>query len=481
MRKSRAFEIATISAVALIAGGVSVSDAGKLDRELIKNISHVIEYASDHEVKNLGVLPFEVQKGSRKASLDAAPLSTSMPTRLENALIMALEKDSFGVVRHAAGTASKAGVGDYLHKKDAFDKLFATKYQRAWDGANVRVDCFLTGRVENSAKDRSKTKVVIEAFDASSWKDGKVVMKSVVDFEVPTDRLLLADQGYNFSLPRSSLSPKSKPTQRTKLAVSLVAGRDLGDAPDSKEVNVCSPDDIAGFAFRILYDGKEQDIKSVQSTKASQQAPEYELPPAPPGTTIVMQLKRTDAAEGALGVVLKVNGMSTCNKEDADSQLCRRWVVSDRPEVVGKWQDFKGFYMGADASELLPFVTINAEAANGVLDERNARVGWIDIDVYASAGTRKVKSTPIEDEERDSPLVMTRSLPPTTGKSRTFLAYQKALFAANWQRPRAVSKFNTRTAAGIIYSDTIPVPIPPTSESDLPNPEQIGHLSIRYR
>ena len=112
MRNRRAFSIASLFAVALTMCFVSATRAGRLDRELIKNSAPLIQYLSKQQVKNVGILPFEVKKGSRKASVDAAPLATSMPTRLENTLIMALQTDSFGVVRNPAGTARKAKVGD---------------------------------------------------------------------------------------------------------------------------------------------------------------------------------------------------------------------------------------------------------------------------------------------------------------------------------------------------------------------------------
>ena len=478
MRISRDSRIATTLVLALLLGDVSTTWAGKLDRELIKNSGPVIDYLSKGKFENVGVLPFAVKKGSREASVLAAPLSLTMPTRLENTLIMALDEASFGIVRNPAGTASKANVGDYLGKKADFDKLFATKYDRAWDGVAVRVDCFLTGRVENSARDRATTKVVIEAFDRESWKDGKVVLKPVLEFDVPTDRTLLAEQGYNFALARSALSPKVMPTERTKLASRLVMRREVGNAATEEgEGDASTPDAIAGFAFEVRYGGKKQEIKKVQSEKDGQKAPEYELPSAPPGTKITLHLKRTDAGDSALGIVIKVNGLSTCDKEDADSQLCRRWVYG--PATVGKAELYEGFYMGADASKLLRFEAIRMGEAKEVIDKLGTRVGWIDIDVFASTGKAKPRPTPAEEEEADAPLVMTRSLPRGTKKGTTFEDYQKALFTANRQR-RLESLVIKKSLEGVIYHATAPVAVPPTSETSLPNPELIGHLSIRY-
>ena len=478
MRINRDFGIVTSLALAMLLGGVSTTQAGKLDRELIKNSGPVIDYLSKGKFENVGVLPFAVKKGSREASVLAAPLALTMPTQIENTLIMALEEASFGIVRNPAGTASKAKVGDYLGKKADFDKLFATKYDRAWDGVPVGVDCFLTGRVENSARDRATTKVVLQAFDRGSWKDGKVVLKLVVEFDVPTDRTLLAEQGYNFALSRSALSPKVKPSQRTRLASRLVMLREAGNsATEEGESDASTPDDIAGFAFEVRYDGKKQEIKTVQSTKEGQKAPQYELPPAQPGAKITLHLKRTDADDGALGVVIKVNGLSTCDKEDADSQLCRRWVYG--AEKVGKQDVYEGFYMGDDASKLFRFEAMRKEEAEGLIDKFGARAGWIDIDVFASLGKKRPKLTKAEEEEADAPLVMTRSLPNVAEKGTTFEKYQKALFAANRQQ-RVESAVTMKSVEGIIYHLLAAVEVPPTSESTLPNPELIGHLSIRY-
>ncbi len=477
MKRNRCFGIATTLALAFLSSNISTAWAGQLDRELIKNTGPILEYLSKHKVVNVGVLPFVVKKGSREASFVAAPLALSMPTRLENTLIMALEEDSFGIVRDSAGTANKAKVGDYLGKKADFDKLFATKYDRAWDRVPVRVDCFLTGRVEYSPKNPAKSKVIIEAFDRTSWKDGKVVLKTVDEFDVPIDRTLLAEQGYNFALSRSALSPKVKPSDRTKLASRLVMRREVGSTVSEEGVNdTATPDDIAGFAFEVRYDGKKQEIKLIQSTKDGQKAPEYELPSAPPGTKITMHLKRTDADEGALGIVLKVNGLSTCDKEDADSYLCRRWIFG--PEMVGKPDTYKGFYMGADASQLFLFEAMGKEEAKGLNNKLGARTGWIDIDVFASQGEKKPKLAKAELEESEAPLVMTRSVPRNAKKGTKFEDYQKALFTAN--RQHRVESLVRMKALGIVYHAVAPVPSSPISETTLPNPEHIGHLSIRY-
>jgi hypothetical protein len=470
MRTSLTF--ATASLIALAA--VSSATAGQLDRKLLENAGAVIDHLSKHKVKNVGILPFEVRKGSRAASLDAAPLARAMPVRLENTLVMALEVDSFGVVRDPAGTAK---AGDYLADKAEFDKLFDAKYERAWDGAKVGVDRFLTGRIEPSPDSRSRTKVSIVSFTKASWKDGKVVPTPVVEFEVPTDRTLLADLGYNFALPRSALSPKVKPTARTRLAVSLVTRREAGSEAAEGGSSAFTPDDIAGFAFEVRYDGAKQKIEEVQSDKAGQKAPEYVVPAPPPGAKVTLHLKRTDPGDLALGVVLKVNGVSTCDKEDADSQLCRRWVYGP-DKVGGKDEPYEGFYMGADASTLLRFETIGKEKAKGVA-QLGRRTGWIDIDVFASQGKDRPKLAQAEEEEAEAPLVMTRSVP-KAAKGAKFADYQKSLFAANRQR-RGEGAVKKRTAEGIIYHPINPEAVAPTSEAALPNPELIGHLSIRYR
>ena len=469
MRTSLNF--ATASLIALVA--VSSATAGQLDRKLLENAGAVIDHVSKHKVKNVGILPFQVRKGSRAASLDAAPLARAMPVRLENTLIMALEVDSFGIVRDPAGSAK---AGDYLTDKAEFDKLFDAKYERAWDGAKVAVDRFLTGRIEPSPDSRSRTKVSIVSFTKASWKDGKVVPTPVVEFEVPTDRTLLADLGYNFALPRSALSPKVKPTERTRLAVSLVTRREAGSEAAEGSSSAFTPDDIAGFAFEVRYDGAKQKIEEIVSDKAGQKAPEYVVPAPPPGAKVVLYLKRTDTSDVTLGVVLKVNGVSTCDKEDADSQLCRRWVY--RPDRAGADDPYEGFYMGADASSLLRFETIGKERAKSI-DQLGHRTGWLDIDVFASQGKDKPKLAQTEEEEADAPLVMTRSVP-KTAKGAKFADYQKALFAANRQQ-RGEGAVEKRTAEGIIYHPIKPESVAPASEAALPNPELIGHLSIRYR
>ena len=475
MRMNRDFGIASMLALAVRSSATPPTGAGQLDRELIRNAGPIIDYLGKYEVKNVGILPFEVKEGSREASFDSAPLARTMPVRLEKTLIMALDEDSFGIVRNPAGTTARAKVGSYLTKKADLDKLFAAKYDLAWEGAKVGVDRFLSGRVETSVKDRSKTTVFIEAFTRASWEDGKVVLEPVLEFEVPTDRTLLADQGYNFALSRSALSPKVEPTERTKLAVRLIARREIGGKAHEGG-SIATPDDVAGFASEVRYDNEKQQTEEVRSPKAGQKAPEYVVVAHPPGAKITLHLKRTDEGDAPLGLVLEVNGLSTCDTVDADSQLCRRRVYG--PDLVGKSEAYEGFYPGADASSLLRFESVGSEEAKGI-DKLGARTGWLDIDVFASLRKKKPKLSPEEEEESDAPLTMTRSLPRATRKGAKFVDYQKSLFSANRQQ-REKSPVRKRSAEGIIYHPTAPVAVPPTSEALLPNPELIKHLSIRY-
>ena len=80
--------------------------ADNLDLELLKQAPGLLRKLNDRKLRNVGVLPFRVKKGARPTRLDTAPLSVSMTTRLENALILANdenERKALGILRDANG------------------------------------------------------------------------------------------------------------------------------------------------------------------------------------------------------------------------------------------------------------------------------------------------------------------------------------------------------------------------------------------
>jgi hypothetical protein len=463
----------------VLAGAAPVARAGQLDADLLKKGGHVLLYLNDKGYRNVGVLPFQVKKGYRPASFEGAPVAMNLTTRLENALILSQDPTgkTLGVIRNAAGTASRAHVGAYRTSPAAFRKLFAQDYALAWGNRKVKADAFLTGTVINSGLDRSRTSVIIEAFDAKGMKAGKLTQQEVCRFDFPTDRAMLSDLGYAWSLSPTVLRRGLTPTQRDQVAVNQVARRDQqgDDGPRPDEGQAGTPLNIAGFSFEIYYNGEKQPITPLSEQQPGRKAPLYQVPPAPQGAEIVLVLTRLDESQKTLGAVLKVNGKSTWQQEDAESIRCRKWLYT--PDRKGAPDRFLGFYMDTEGRNLRKFRVLTPQESAERAAELGNRVGWIDLEVFASGGAGgQGDSTKVISTRSVASRSMTR-----TGSLKDV---QAALARANNVRVRPVKlPWQPRLVVrrGVIDAEAEPINSGAITEGELPNPQSLGSISIRYR
>jgi hypothetical protein len=470
---------AVVLLVGLLCFGGSRSLAGQLDGALLRKGGYVLEYLNDKGYRNVGVLPFQVKKGSRPVSFEDAPVSLNLTTRLENTLIVSQNPagKTIGVIRNASGTANRNRVGPYRTSPSAFSKLFAQKYDLAWGGRKVKADAFLTGRVVNAGKGRARTSVVVEVFDSRSMKGGKLLRQRVCKFDLPTDRALLGDLGYAWALSPTVLSRGFRAADRDRLALRQVAGADETgeDEPQPGQSNAHTPENVAGFRFEIFYD-KKQRISPLRGSREGQRLPLYQVPPAPPGSDVVMVLTRIDESDRTLGVVLKVNGLSTWRKEDAENILCRKWLYD--PDRKGKPDRFLGFYLDVKGKNLLKFRSLTAEESEARASALGNRVGWIDIEVFAS----KEES---DEKEEDAPVkkISTRGVPRGLARGAGLRAVQAAISKTNNFRVKPVKlpfgtpKLIPRT---LIDAEVAPLAGGEFEWGELPRPESLGSLSIRY-
>jgi hypothetical protein len=469
-----------LAAVLFAGSPATPARADQLDRDLLRRGGQILYRLDDLGYRCVGVLPFQVVRGNRQASSQTSPLALNLATRLENTLI--LSQDPAGktikVIRAASATASRRGASAYQTSPAAFRKLFELDYTPAWGSKKVKANAFLTGRVINQGKDRSKTTVIIEAFDATSRKDGKLVKARVLQFDVATDRALLTDLGYGWSLSPVVLRRGYNARERDRLAVRQVTRRDEEGAqqPQPGQSNQFTPVNLAGFTFEISYNGEKQEITSLSQRQQGQRLPLYQVPPAPPGAKIVLTLTRKDDSDRMLGVVLKVNGQSTWKREDGENSQCKKWLYGS--ERVDKPDRFLGFYMDTTGKNLRKFKSLTPEESEERANQLGARVGWIDIEVFASSQGQK----DTDDEEDGAKFISARSLGPRPKKPRTTLrAVQAALSKAN----RVKVKQTRLPAPAVLSRDVIDADVEASEGGDiqtgsLPNPESLGGIAIRY-
>lgn len=448
--------------------------AGTLDQALLHNSGDILAYLKEHKIRTVGVLPFQVQTGSRDAQASLAPLSLNLPRRLENSLIMTMEPDerrAVGIIRDATGTVAHLRGGSFRNTRSTFDKLFTQTYNLAWDGQRVHAQAFLTGTVTNSGSMRGETQIDVDLLTQTSWRDGKLTPDKTWSFKTRTDTMLVADLGYNFSLPRVAMK-RGWAQKRDELAIDEVVREDeKGERPTAPGH---SPDNVAGFAFELEYNGVRQTL-TASAGKPGARQPEYRAPGAPAGGKIGMYLTRTDSGPDKFGVLVMVNGQSTFNFEEGDPLACRKWIYPSGSR--GRRDDYLGFYTGTEGKNLLPFRGLSAEESEGMMEKLGARAGLIEIYVFASQDTKG------KDDEvavpPDKELTITTRGMGSKGNKLSLPELRKELLAANNVRERK-RLTSSRSAGGLILHEMEAVEGGTFSTEALPNPVLMGHLTIRY-
>jgi hypothetical protein len=470
----RNVKLLLLAPLALLVVTAAPVRAAHLDEALLKASPSVLLYLENHKIKNVGVLPFQVKKGSRQASFVSAPLASNLAGRLENALIMSQgsnEANAIGIIRDAAGTASQGKVGSYTRSPAAFSKLFKTSYNLAWGNRMVKANAFLTGIVTNTG-DHSKTTVQLQILTPTSRDGGALKLAKVgKPIEVMTDRALLRDLGYTFALSRSLTRRGVTSEDRDEQAVEQVATQEKGRKQKrTGQSNAITPDNIAGMAFELRYDGVKQKLRRVAQSEEGSKAPLYEADPMMPGTVVTMVLIPLLPDGKKLGVVLKVNGRSTWQEEQEESIMCKKWIYD--MDLKGQEDIYKGFYTGLEGKNLKPWNVLSAEESAQRANDLGDRAGWIDIDVFGSADDQ-------EASDQEEPKISTRSLARTRDKYPTLKELQNRLRKANnvkIKKPLVA----TRSPGGLLLADSEPAEAVQISTATFPNPVRIGGISIRY-
>jgi hypothetical protein len=414
-----------------------------------------------------------VKKGDRDPDYGAAPLCTTLPARIENALIMSMDVDqdnTLKVIRDAATTANNKKVGAWTKDKAAFEKLFSLDYTLGFGEKTTKADIFLTGLVENKG-DRKLTTVNIVAFTKENWKDKTFVPFKVATFTVQTDRLLLRDLGYNFVLNSRSLAKRNyTAADLDRDAIEKVYKDEEKGTPDDR----AKPIDVGGMRFDIFYDDVKQDIRLLSGDSEGSKSPIYYVNPVKAGTKVTLGLTRITGEGKQLGVVVKVNGVSIYQKDQRDSLQCLKWLFDSSDK--GKAYTFTGFQMDPNGDVVYPFQVLTAEQSVAKANELGARAGWIDVDVFAPGDEQ------VDDE--DDLVVSTRGMPRGKGgkpapKAESLKELQKTLLTMNNVAPG--KKLEGRDEGVLIVHSLKPVRGSELKQQRaMPHPIRVGGITIKY-
>jgi len=345
--------------VALLLAGNAAVRADHIDNELRLKAPSIMKQLEAEGYKNVGIFKFQVIKGNNPPTFTGGKINSSMATRLENALIMADKADApIGITRGAsAAAAAKDNMASYLTRAGR-EKLFTYTYPLAWGSDNVMVDAFLTGTV-TIAPDMKTTKITIQAFDKKNPE-----LRDMAEFTVDTDLAILRDTNQNFVVARRSFNAWANADdpdeELNKTAVKeAVRENKLGSA------GKLSVEDMKDFLdFTILFDGQPVNV-----------TPEGFLAKPAAGQTVTITVK----AKVKLGLLLRVNGVNTLNKqrdEKSDLNDYSWWVLDPNVEYT-----LRGFYKDGQVE------TFVAKAAGDIdlgteVGENAQRHGTFDFDVF---------------------------------------------------------------------------------------------------
>ena len=338
-------------------GYPAVSQADRIDEALIRQAPAITKYLAEKKCKNVGVLSFRLQKGSKLPEFRGGLVVDNMAERVQHALIVAANPEAppIGIVDHASAIAAKKF--QHASYRTAADRkqLFSVRYPLMWGSppAQVFPDVFLTGKVSVASDLRSST-VTIEAFDRGN--PGKI--SPVTQFSVKTDRYVLADLGQGYSVVKTRLASyhRGMPLARDIIESdsSAADGKTEPKVEDGTVCEVLQPNPPADKPFPIswtvYYDGVAQEPAADPDEPGNRN---FLIPDPKEGVKVTFGVTNNEAT--TLGLVLTVNGVSTLYEQRGEADQMLPWVLEPGKEFM-----IKGFHQ-EDGKTYLPIVGLSDE------------------------------------------------------------------------------------------------------------------------
>lgn len=371
------FPVCALVAGALVAASAPTARADKIDAALHKQAPAILAALKKADVKTVGTLRFRADRGKRLDNFDVGPINDAMAARLESLLVIHADRDNpIAVLKDPGTVAAAAKLGPWYTSPAARRKLFEHEFPTAWGNKKAKADAFLSGEVRCTG-DMTKTTVVVEMFTAAD----PTKMAKVIEFTVPTDRLILADLGERFRVaPRGGVR---RSIDADMLAIGEVRARENGDTLEGEGPGggkpVPNPDvkppadglDVGGVTYRLF--AGDQPVAFRPATSASAK---WEVVSPAADQAVTMRLKNTTAKR--VGVVLKVNEVNTIFMQTEDAALCRKWVIEPGKEIT-----LKGFYR--EDKQVAPFKVLVGDEAKAMIDQLGEKAGRIRVEVFEEA------------------------------------------------------------------------------------------------
>jgi len=367
------FSLVLVAGLAICMGVPSVSRADRIDEALISHAPEITKYLVQKGCKNVGVLPFRLQKGDKLPQFRGGLIVNNMVDRVQHSLVFAANPEAppIGIVDFAA---KKGHVTSYRTVADR-KNLFKVEYPLLWGKPprQVPVDTFLTGKVAVSSDYRTAI-VTIEAID----RTGSLTKKPVSEFKVKSDRYILADLGRGYSVKQVKLSrgiaaagdiiedgdppPSGNPTTTDSLPEPKVENGVTNGTDSSSQmetvVSLDNSDKSFPVEWTVYYDGVAQ---APQADPDSPGGRNFVIADPQPGQKVTFGVKNTGGS--TLGLVLTVNGVSTLYEDTGLPDQMQPWILAPGTQFA-----IRGFHQ-KDGKTYVPIVGFGVEDTQSILDD----------------------------------------------------------------------------------------------------------------
>lgn len=383
-----------VIAIAINLTATNYATADSIARQLQRQVPKIVDYLNDNNLKTVGVLKFRVKKPGQKISDSVGPLTSLLADRLEIGLILGNPFDKtrqLNIIENASSQAANIAGADHVTAAGQA-AFFGPQFKLSIAGEVKEADAFLTGVVQVHEDNRHVT-VGILCFD----KNGRGLVKACDVFQADLDASSLSEMGESFTLrgafdggtTQQTFKEDQKQKQQQVLSAAAKVKTQLTSFP--------LIDPLAPVTLEVRYDGQLMDVE-MRDGQAFVAEPRE-------GQKVELFLVRKPFAKGRLGVVLKVNGENTLQRQTISDVECNKWILS--PEH--KRTLVKGFQVNGNQTEQFKVLSQSESARRAMDYGRN--YGQIQMTVFKEfTGPPPI---PTLDEDEADLIAMLRGIRPT--------------------------------------------------------------------
>ena len=408
----------------LVALGITAAPARSADLEgaLLDRAKALVKFSQTKGYRTVGVLKFLGAKDGGGFSDNLGTVNTLLARRLEVALVLANDpRNPVGVIDDATAVAARTRGANH-RTPEGRAVLLATQYRLAWGDSNVRVApaAFFTGLVEVS-KDLRTLRISFLSFDRKTNRLEAV--PGVADVVVANRAAALVEMGESFTVrgafddgqveakPKGKEAAGAKPPAKGEAPKEPAKNEPPADLPKDPDViqqakdvrdkaaKHPAEDPNAPVKLAVLYDGKPVQVE-VRDGRAF-------VPEPAVGQKVVLVITK-DANARRYGVVLKVNGENTLDKQRLPDLKCRMWVLQSPGESV----TVSGYQLGTDRVETFRVLSAPESKAREV--NYGTDVGTLTMTVFPEG---KAAAPDLSEDAAEKSAVAKAELPAEPSKS----------------------------------------------------------------